>query len=545
MEQAKQARYIVYARKSSESEDRQIQSIEDQINRLKQLAKDLNLNVVTTMIEAKSAKKPYNRPVFAEMLQKIENGEASGILCWQLNRLSRNPVDSGQLGWLLQQGIIQSIQTIEREYLPDDNVILFSVESGMANQYIIELRKNTKRGVLSKFEKGWYPYLAPVGFLNDKEKKTIIKDHERFDLVRKMWDMMLSGCYSPPQILDKAVNEWGLRTVKLKKLGGTKLSRSAVYHMFTNPFYAGIITHDGKEYEGKHESMITLEEFNRVQFLLGRKGKPRPKKHAFAFTGLIRCGECGCLFTAENKKKLIKGTGEVREYTYYHCTRKKKEIDCSQRKVIREDALEQQIAEEIQKFTILPEFRDWALEVLREQNEKEIGDREKIYESQHRAVVEAQKKLDRLLEMRLNDLLTDEQFKEKRNQLETEINHLKRNLRETEGRAEHWVEIAENAFNFATHARDAFLNGDLITRKQILMALGSNPIIKDGKFTIQANEWLVPITNDYPNLEKEYQRLEPTQLPDNKEKTEALASVRSSWLRGLDSNQRPSGYDLT
>src|SRR3990167_10362580 len=134
-------KYFLYARKSSESEDRQVQSIDDQTNRLKKLAQDLHLDIKKTYIEAKSAKKPNNRPIFDEMIQRIENGDANGILCWQINRLSRNPIDSGKLSWLLQQGTLKSIQTIDRQYLPDDNVLLFSVESGSANQFILDLSK--------------------------------------------------------------------------------------------------------------------------------------------------------------------------------------------------------------------------------------------------------------------------------------------------------------------------------------------------------------------------------------------------------------------
>ncbi|HXF29597.1 MAG TPA: recombinase family protein, partial [Chlamydiales bacterium] len=96
-------KYFLYARKSLESEDRQVQSIEDQISRLKDLAANLGLEIKEILTEAKSAKKPYNRTVFSEMIKRIEKGEAGGILCWQINRLSRNPIDSGTLSWLLQQ----------------------------------------------------------------------------------------------------------------------------------------------------------------------------------------------------------------------------------------------------------------------------------------------------------------------------------------------------------------------------------------------------------------------------------------------------------
>ena len=528
--------YFLYARKSSESEDRQVQSINDQINRLKQLACDLNLDIKEIFTESKSAKKPNNRSLFDKMMQQIENGEAEGILCWQINRLSRNPIDSARLLWLLQQGVIRSIQTIDRQYLPEDNVLLFSVESGMANQYLLDLSKNVKRGIESKIQKGWHPNLAPLGYLNDKINKTIIKDPERFNLIRKMWNLMLTGNYTPPKILNIANKEWGFRTRKYKRTGGKELSRSGIYRIFTNLFYTGIINHLGRQYEGKHEAMITVEEYDQVQLLLGRKSKPRPQKQEFAFTGFIRCGECGCLYTAERKKKLIKSTGKIKEFIYYHCTRKKKDIDCSQRKFIRQENLELQVEKELEKYTILPEFRDWALEILNEKNDTEIEDRTKIYETQHKSLTKTQNELDNLTKMRYRDLIDDEVFIKERDLLQEKITLLKTKLRETETRAEHWLKLTEKTFNFATYARKAFITGDLQIKKEILMALGQNPTIKDGKLSIEEHKWLQPIKNNYPALKEEYLRLEPSKSLVNTAKTEGLTSVRAQWRRRWDSN---------
>lgn len=534
-------KYFLYARKSSESEDRQVQSIDDQINRLKKLASDLNLDIKKIYTEAKSAKKPNNRPIFDEMMQRIENREAEGILCWQINRLSRNPIDSGKLSWLLQQGILKSIQTIDRQYLPDDNVLLFSVEAGSANQYILDLSKNTKRGMVSKLEKGWQTGVASLGYLNDKENKIIIKDPERFNLIRKMWDLMLTGNYTPPKILDIANEEWGFRTRKFKRIGGNPLSRSGIYKIFTNLFYVGIIENAGVQYEGKHERMITLEEYDRVQMLLGRKGKPRPKRHEFAFTGSIRCGVCGCLYTAETKKKLIKSTGEVKEYTYYHCTRRTTKIKCNQRKSIPVDDLELTIEKEIEKYTIVPEFLEWALEGLNKKNDAEIEDRTKVYEMRHKTLVETQKELDELTKMRYRQLIDDETFIKEKNTLQSKITQLKEHLRETETRAERWLELTEKTFNFATYARKAFLMAKgkegLELKKEILLALGKTPIIEDEKLFIEPNEWFVPIKNNYPALEKEYAGLELGKELVTAAQTEALSSIRAHWLPGLDSNQ--------
>ncbi len=530
--------YFLYARKSSESDDRQIQSIDDQVHRLKRLAADFNLSIKKIYTEAKSAKKPNNRPLFNEMMKGIEDGEANGILCWQINRLSRNPIDSGKLGWFLQQNVLQSIRTIDREYLPDDNVLLFSVESGSANQFILDLSKNTKRGIQSKLEKGWLPGLAPIGYLNANGDSPIVKDPERFNLVRKMWDLMLTGNYNPPKILEIASREWGLTTRKTKRHGGKELSRSGIYKMFTSQFYAGVIEMKGCLYQGKHEPMITTEEYDRAQILLGRKGKPRPQKHKFPFTSMIKCKECGCFYTAETKTKIIKSTKEVKQYTYYHCTKKSKIIKCSQTKNIREEDLESQIEKELEKYTILPEFLQWALEILNEKNDTEIKDRAQIYDIQHKTIVKTQKELDELTRMRYRQLIDDEAFLRERSALQIKIEELKSKLRETETRAQTWLELTEKTFKFATYARKAFLTGGLETKKEILSCLGKDPVIKDGKLVIEPNEWFAPIINNYPAIEKEYLRLEPDKMLGNQSKTEALASVRTLWGGQGDSNSR-------
>lgn len=259
--------FFLYARKSSESEDRQVQSIEDQIAYLKSLAERLNIKIVQVYTEAKTAKKPHCRPVFAEMIKRIKHGEADGILCWQINRLFRNPFDQGQIGQLLQDGSLQCIHTHERAYFPEDNVLLFNIEGGMANQYIIDLRKNCMRGMKGKADRGWLPSRPPLGYLNEQLERTIIEDKERFLLVRKMWDLMLTGNYTASYIQEIANSQWGFRTPKHKRSGGNSLAKSTIYKLFTNIFYTGMFEWNGNQYQGKHKPMITLEEYDKVQLI--------------------------------------------------------------------------------------------------------------------------------------------------------------------------------------------------------------------------------------------------------------------------------------
>jgi DNA invertase Pin-like site-specific DNA recombinase len=532
--------YFLYARKSSESEDRQVQSIEDQINRLKVLANDYGISIKEILTEAKSAKKPYNRPVFDDMLDRIENGEAQGILCWQINRLSRNPIDSGKLGWMLQQGTIKSIQTIDKEYLPEDNVLLFNIETGQANQFIIDLRKNSRRGMEGKADRGWLPSRAPLGYLNNTIEHTIVEDEERFHVVRKMWDLMLTGNCTPPQIREIANKEWGFRTPKTKRDGGVEIAMSVIYKMFNNVFYTGMFEWSGKQYQGNHKAMITLEEYDRVQVILGRAGKPRAKTHEFSYTGLIVCSVCGGMITATEKTKFILKTGELKSYVYYHCGQHKKGVSCTQDERITLQEVESYIDIELERYTILPKFREWALEILNKNNDKEIEDRTKIYETQHKSLTETQKELDTLTKMRYRDLIDDETFVRERDELQSKIVKLKTNLRETESRAEKWLELTEKTFNFATYARKAFMGPDLKTKREIFSALGQNFSMKDGKVFINPNEWFVPIEKAYPELETEYNRLELDETLDISTRNARFAELILSWGGYRDSTAAPS-----
>ena len=258
----------IYARKSTESEDRQILSIDSQIHELELFAERENLNISKIFTEAKSAKAP-GRPVFAELLALADRGKIDGIIVWKLDRLARNPVDGGAVIWALEEQRLRAIYTPQRAFFNNgSDKFWIQLEFGMAKKYVDDLSDNTRRGLRTKLELGWRPGLAPLGYLNDKEKKTIVKDPERFPLIRRMWDLMLTGNYSAKAVLNVASDSWGLRTRVLKRIGGGKISYSGVYDLFTNPFYSGLIRHKDGLYKGAHEPMVTMAEYDRVQSLL-------------------------------------------------------------------------------------------------------------------------------------------------------------------------------------------------------------------------------------------------------------------------------------
>lgn len=487
---------IIYCRKSSEQEDRQVLSIESQLRETLAVAHASGLRFRDerdVLTESRSAKIP-GRPKFNEMIDRIRRGHGTVIVAFKLDRLARNMQDGGMVIQLLQEGKIRRIVTTERTYLPTDNVMMIAVELGMANQYSRDLSTHVKNSIKTKVALGQFPGLAPVGYLNDLSReegaRTILPDQERFERVRQLWKLMLTGSYSVAQLHRLATQEWHLTTPKYGKIGGRPVSKNTLHNIFANHFYRGWFVLNGELYQGSHLAMVTDEEFWTVQELLGRKGLPRPQRHReFSFTGsLIRCGECGCSITAERRVKANKGDGQVHEWTYYRCVKKKPGVACGQGYIeVRE--LERQVDTFLASLMLPQSVVDWALGQLREDHGRETQLQQEALASLQEAVAQNERSRKRLTDMRLRDLIDDEEFARRRRNLAEEGSQLTGQLEGFESRSNLWLERVEEAFSFCRTARDRFANGSPAEKRQILQIVGSNLILHNKKLTIQPDEF--------------------------------------------------------
>ena len=532
-------KYFLYARKSSESEDRQVASIESQIDEMKKIIEREELKVAETITEAHSAKIPGKRPLFERMLNDIKSDKVQGIIVWNPNRLSRNSVDTGQLIYMFDLGKLVEVVTPSQVFrnTPNDK-FLFSLLCSQAKLENDNRGIDVKRGLYKRVRMGVYPAPAPLGYMNDKYaergNKTILPDPERFDVVRKMFDLMLTGTHTVLQILRIVNEEW-----KFKTKQGTKLGRSSIYSLFSRPFYYGMFEYpigSGNWIRGIHKPIVTEEEYDKIQILLGRKGKPRPKSHIFEFTGMMRCGECNGMITAEEKIKRQKN-GNIHRYIYYHCT-KRKTPNCSQG-VIEVGELKTQIRETLEELKIMPlEFHEYAMKWFREQNEKESTSRNAVLSTQQRAYTLCVKKLDNLIDMRAAGEINESEFAQKKSVLTKDKMRLEELLADTGERINQWLQTADDMFTFVRDALVKFNTGTIEVKRQILSALGQNLILKDKKLDIDLEKSLFPVKMIAKEVKAIHKRLEPAKKPINKAKLE-LAYARNPRLQGLrESNPR-------
>ncbi|MCA9332577.1 recombinase family protein [Candidatus Saccharibacteria bacterium] len=529
-------KYILYARKSTEDEDKQVQSIKDQVDAMKDFAAKNKLDIVDIYTEEKSAKKPFVRPVFTQLIEDIRSSKANGILCWQLNRLSRNPTESGVLQQLLQDEEMLSIQTHDRCYLPSDNALIFSVEAGMSNQFIRDLMKNVRRGMHSKAEKGWLPGVPPIGYMNDRETKTIVIDPDRWLLVRKVWDLFLSERYTVSKLARIAEKELSLKTIQRRKKGGKSLSTAGMYAMLQNPFYAGWLTYGGKVYEGKHEQMVTQAEFDTAQQLINKRDRERPSTKIevdpFPYRGLIHCGECNCLVTYSKKTRHYKN-GNQQDFEYCYCTRRKKDYECSQVNTIKPEELTRMVRIELEKYTIMPEFFELAVKYLDQYYANESSKQQAIFESQSKAIDLTENEIRNLQRM-LYQGRCDEDFFDKENQkLENRLLMQRKQFNEQESGNKSWRDATYKLFNFARYAKEDFESDDDTKKRQVLIDLSENLVLLDGKLVFQPIKYLVPVIESKQEMESRL--LSVRTLPEQMKKASFEALIQD-WYTRQDSN---------
>lgn len=271
-------------------------SIPSQIRELKEFAQKENLEIKETFVEAQTAKAP-GRPVFNQMMEKIERGEVEGILAWNPDRLARNSIDGGRIIYLLDIGKLKTLKfpTYWFENTPQGKFML-SIAFGQSKYYIDALSENVKRGLREKLRKGEWPGVAPTGYLNDK----IIIDPQRAKKVVKLFERYSTGNYSIKDIRNFS------RTLGLVSRKGIPLSISNIQYILQNPFYYGVIKFNGELYEAVHKPIIPKQLFETCKKIMLSKSHPKSKRsERFVFTNFIRCSECGCAITAEEKRILL------------------------------------------------------------------------------------------------------------------------------------------------------------------------------------------------------------------------------------------------
>jgi DNA invertase Pin-like site-specific DNA recombinase len=344
-------KYCLYARKSTESEEQQVLSIDSQIKEMLAVAEQEKLEIVEVKRESHSAKEAGARPVFNEIVEDIRIGKYNGVLTWAADRISRYAGDLGRVVDLMDQGLLVDIRTYGQRFTNNPNEkFLLMILGSQAKLENDNKRINVKRGLKTRAEMGLWPGYAPTGYVNDRRRDHKCEmqiDPIRAPIVKKIFEKIGNDRWS-----GRKVYLWLKNDTRFTSRSGKPINLGSLYKLIKNPFYCGVFEFprgSGNWYTGKHVPLISQELFQAVQAKIAEENRPKHKFKEWSFTKLLMCGYCGSGITAQEKIK-TSSTGEQTLYVYYSCSRAK-DANCKN-PYVREEEILRQLSELIDKISI-------------------------------------------------------------------------------------------------------------------------------------------------------------------------------------------------
>lgn len=521
--------YVIYARKSSEEEDRQILSIPAQVNELRALATSRGLVVARVYEESQSARST-GRPVFGEMMGEVDRRRIAGILCWKPDRLARNMVDGGRVIDALDRRVLQEIVTPGRTTRnSSDDKLFLSLEFAMSKKYVDDLSDNVRRGNRAVLSSGRSVGMVPIGYLKelpiDRRSgrgagKTTV-DPVRFPLMQEIFRRYLTGAYSVQQIYLFARDTLGLRTEGSRKHAAGPVSSGSFYAILRNPFYAGFIRHGGELYRGDHRAVVSKDERDRILALLGRKDAPRPARHAFTFVGLIRCGGCGRAVTGEEHTNRH-GT----RYVYYRCTRRRVgNVVCGE-PYVPEPQVDAQLAEVVARLAIPERLLTFTWAKLDAEGVRRGDSSAAVIEGLRKEITASEAELDRLTRLCTRGHLPEDEYVRSRMQLMTELEKLRGQLADP-----YKFEVEINAtlrdvISVAAMAARTFVDGTEEERREILGRICVSIKLTDRKLSVELRRPFLLLAEKLPEIVSQLREPNPHKVRRIPRKTTQIPTRR-------------------
>jgi hypothetical protein len=290
-----------------------------------------------------------------------------------------------------------------------------------------------------------------------------------------------------------------------------RMSVSNFQWMFQNPFFYGVMSFGGETYEGKHERIISKRLFDRVQEVMLQKSKPKtPQLKPYLYRGFFRCGECGCFITTETQKG----------HNYLRCT--KRIAPCTQ-KYVREEDIAMQVDRTIGRVALEAAIADKMVHQLEKDREATAKRQEAAITRLKADITTCEKQTDLLLDLRLNEQISEPEYVSKKHVLVNRKAELK-------GKLEAFEQNRKNRFEpviqFVLEAKQATIllaEGNREKNRDFLKKIGSNFQVAEKSLTVEfKNPW---------NLLAEFNSARLT--------THAACgeiSQKSNWRREGDSN---------
>lgn len=456
---------VILARVSTREQE-EGHSIEAQLIRLREYCKRKDLNILQEFVIIESSTRG-ERPEFHKMIKFIKKQKGKvALVCDKVDRLQRSFKEVPLLEELRRSSKLVLHFYVEGQILDENanssQIMAYQMYVMMAENYTNSISDNVKRSQGKKLNEGTIMGTAPIGYLNDidaNNKATALLDPNRALLVKKIFEEYSTGLYSLDEIRKKTI-EWGLKN---KTASNTYLAKSQIEKILQNPFYYGLMKYKGNLYPHIYKPLISRELF--IQCENVRKGRSKVyskgTQSQFIFKGLIRCKHCGCAISPELKKG---------KYVYL---RPNSKPNCSCKTIKEVDALKT-VSNELKKMDMAPELLASMKATLKASAEAKKKFSEFSITSLQKQYKNVQKKLDALLDVRLEGSITKDEYDKKANELRAEQYNIKTKLEKHVDADEEFVITLEYILDVASRSHELFESSGNEQKRRILNLVFSN-----------------------------------------------------------------------
>jgi len=461
-------RVVLYARVSSKDQEKEGFSIPAQLRLLRGYAANNDVDIAQEFIDVETAK-ARGRKNFTEMILYLKKHRANcrTVLVEKTDRLYRNPKDWVTLDELdIEIHFVKENKIISRDSRSSDK-LAHGMTVVMAKHYIDNLSEETLKGMTEKARSGLYPSFAPVGYRNADGpggKRILLPDADTAPVVTHIFERFSTGNYAL-RALVKELNAEGVR------LRGGPLHTSGIHQILRKRIYTGVeFDWNGATYQSHHEPLVAMETWGRVQQILDTRAekKTRRVKHDFAYTGLVRCGHCGCLLVGELKKG---------RYVYYHCTG-----NCGK-------CLEPYTRQETLRDLVIPQpVLDWLEDAVLKSDGTEQAAREQVMKRLQGRHEQLQRHTEAMYLDKLDGRVTQEFFDKQATLWCAEQRELLRKIQEIQNAAPTPVDQAVNMMGLMSRASELFLEQSAPEQRRLLQVVVEEAAWRGGTLRIKLLE---------------------------------------------------------
>jgi DNA invertase Pin-like site-specific DNA recombinase len=428
-------------------------SLDEQRSIIESYAARIGVTIVEWFVETRTAAKA-GRPVFDRMVKLVRQGKAEGFVVHKLDRTTRNWYDWAEINSLLDSGVDVHVASDGVELRSNGSRLAADMEILVAVHYIRNLRQEALKGIHGRLQQGILPNAAPVGYLNCGAGKPKTIDPVKGHLVAKLFELYATGGYSLRELAAEA------ERLGIRNRSGRAYSFQQVDDLLRNPFYMGVIR--SRRYglfPGKHEPLVTVALFKRVQAVLAGKYARRTRRFTFLFRRFIRCQTCGRSLSGSERK------GHV----YYRCPT----ISCPTTS-LREDAIEAVVREVLDAITL----REEEAAFLEEELTRSFADEKTLREAKRAALQEAltaaNARLSRLTDLLLDGKIDAAAHDEKRAGLVLERQELAQEIAALDAHEADYRAMAAKIFELLKTAEMLYETADATKKRQLLEIVVSN-----------------------------------------------------------------------